>query len=319
MPAEIYSTILAVSDSSGSRYLVPVNARKTLPPGAAMMNATSGGARRGVSKQSLVSKQTPDSPLNHVGLWVGVANINAVSEPHSGTVDIVTAGTNIMAVRSGVIAANTPTKSAFPLRLIIHVDEAGNASLLKEVIQMFRNGTTKVENGVTVVDVPGTQVLITDHQRIPEFTGVALRDGEVVGRRISAIGFDFPKSISHLPMPGSVSLGGAVTSTITLTPALATLPFLHRRHPDHDNLDAKFEDTLTKPEVPTISRAISLSFDTAAPPDSNSEGFGYSLLTGVYQETLSGLHASALKVSGAFQLTRISPVGELNPSSTPSN
>ena len=35
----------------------------------------------------------------------------------------------------------TPTKSEFKLRLLLHVDNTGQARLLKEVVQMWRDGT----------------------------------------------------------------------------------------------------------------------------------------------------------------------------------
>ncbi len=58
------------------------------------------------------------------GLWVGTATLDAVSEAHS---------TNAV--------TPTPVKSPLSLRLLVHVDSSGQARLLKEVIQMWRNGS----------------------------------------------------------------------------------------------------------------------------------------------------------------------------------
>ena len=141
-----YSSVLEIRDGAGTRLLVPVKA--------------SGG-----------SADTPAGPLNeakaHAGLWVGNATINAVSEAHSAN------PTN-----------PTPTKSEMNLRLLLHVDANGQTRLLKEVIQMWRDGTyTNDGSGNLVTDQPGRYVLLTDDTLIGQFQGATLRDGEPVGRR----------------------------------------------------------------------------------------------------------------------------------------
>jgi len=45
--------------------------------------------------------------------------------------------------------------------------------------------------------------------------------------------------------------------------------------------------------------------------------FGYNEMGGNYQETITGIHKSAIYVSGTFRLTRVSLIAELNPSPTP--
>jgi hypothetical protein len=120
-----YSSALEIRDGAGTRLLVPVTA--------------SGG-----------SAETPAGPLNaakaHAGLWIGNASINAVSEAHSAN------PTN-----------PTPTKSEMNLRVLLHVDANGQTRLLKEVIQMWRDGTyTNDGSGNLVVAKPGQYVLLTD-------------------------------------------------------------------------------------------------------------------------------------------------------------
>jgi len=71
------------------------------------------------------------------------------------------------------------------MRLILHVDSSGQARLLKEVVQMWRDGTyTNNSQGMQVLDKPGTYVLLTRDALLGEFKGSVLRDGTMVGRRI---------------------------------------------------------------------------------------------------------------------------------------
>jgi len=124
-------------------------------------------------------KGTVGAGINELaGLWVGSATINAASEVSSSSTN------------------PTPTKSELSLRLLIHVAANGQARLLKEVIQMWRNGTyTNDGSGNLVADKPGQFVLLTDDTLIPLFGGSSLRDGESVGRRLSTVGYRlrFPK------------------------------------------------------------------------------------------------------------------------------
>src|SRR6185295_13363375 len=126
-----YASIFEVTDDLGTRHLIPVTAGKLLP------------ARTALAAQPGVGNRL-------AGLWVGTASITNVNEANS------TQPTRL-----------TPTRSAFDLRLVIHVDGNGKAWLLKEVIQMWQNGTTTTnEAGQAVTDKPGRYVLLTDDSLI---------------------------------------------------------------------------------------------------------------------------------------------------------
>src|SRR5262249_30646071 len=82
--------------------------------------------------------------------------------------------------------------SEFPLRLIVHVDSTGKARLLKSVVQMWQDGTTK---GDHTVDVPGHYVLVTDDALLTisatsKFKASTLIDGQKSARRISTPAYD---------------------------------------------------------------------------------------------------------------------------------
>lgn len=282
--SNVYRSIVEVRDGAGTLLRVPVFVEnRTIPE-----------ANRGT-----VAAAASDNPL--AGLWVGFATLDAVSEAHSANPSTPTA-----------------TKSPLSLRLLVHVDANGQTRLLKEVLQMWRNGTyTNDGSGNLVVDKPGQYVLLTDDSLIPLFEGAALRDGESIGRRLSTIGYDFPSTPTNnfLNLSGMFGIGESLNGTLTLPPDHPTNPFKHKYHPDHDNLNAKFDKPTT--EVFSTTRVIQLDFsstplDGPAVPD-----FGYKEMGGIYRETITGVHKNAIHVSGIFRLSRISLIGELNPNPTP--
>jgi hypothetical protein len=235
------------------------------------------------------------------GLWVGVSTLKAVSEVHGPNPTVPTA-----------------TESEMNLRVLLHVDSSGQTRLLKEVIQMWRDGTfTTNEQGEQVVETPGEYVLLTDDSKIPLFKGSAIRDGEPVGRRVSTIGYDFattPPSNS-LALTGTFGIGQTLAGTLETPSAHPTNPFRHKYHPDHDNLNARFDG----PTVEAYSTARQITFDfTAAPPGGPAApDFGYNEMGGTYREIITGIHKKPIHLSGTFRLSRVSLIPELNPSPTP--
>ena len=299
MTADTYETVLEVVDGQGVRLLIPLVADREL--------SNTGSSSSGLAK-SIGSRIAS-------GLWLGLASINAVSEAHSGplatnvstgfTLELETnATTGIVVtnrvpnsvVRTAPSMAPTPTASEFNLPVILHVDATGTVRLLKEVIEMWRDGTTtNTPDGTTVVVVPGREVLVTDETKITGLTGILSRDGTPVGRRHSTAGFDFAEN--ELPMAGSLAPGGTVTTTNTLSETFARNPFRHRYHPAHRR-------------GLTIRRVLRLEVDPAS--TNSPPGYGDSLLVGTYRETVTGLHKTNIVASGPFRLTRVSTTAVLN-------
>jgi hypothetical protein len=89
-----------------------------------------------------------------------------------------------------------------------------------------------------------------------------------------------------------------------------TNPFIHQYHPDHDNLNARFN--APQRESYDITRSCQFTFTTVPPVDNVSgTGWGASVIGGYYQETISGLHRKPLQVSGYFELRRASELGSI--------
>jgi hypothetical protein len=197
MKANLFETVLEVTDGLGSRQLVPITVFR---PAAATAGASTNRRKIGTADVG----QPPSAEVSsHVGLWVGVATVNAVSEAHSGplitnvvmgfTIQLETNATTGKVTtnripnsltRTSPSMAPTPTGSEFNLRLLLHVDGNGQTRLLKQVIEMWQDGTsTNDVDGNTVLVTPGHYVLLTDDSLIGQFTGVSARDGVPVGRR----------------------------------------------------------------------------------------------------------------------------------------
>ena len=281
MTNDLYATVLEVRDGAGTLYHLPVTAQR--PAGLAGQNT--GGGAIPVALQA--------------GLWVGDVTVNAVAETYNNPTN------------------PTPVSAPFDLRMILHVDTNGTTRLLREVIQMFRVGTyTNNAAGQQVLSQPGQYVLLTDDTLLSQFTGAALRDGTPVGRRISTASFDFdpPGGTNYIVMNGGFGVNNTLGCSITLAPATPTNPFLHRYHPDHDNLDAFYQPLSANvpQEVYTVTRQIQLQFTPTDPAGTPSTDYGYNTIGGVYNETIQGIHRNPLVSRGTFHLTRVVTTPVLN-------
>ena len=271
-----YQSLLLITNDTGSlRFTVPVSAEglRTLKPDGTSVHP-------------------------YAGLWKGYAEIDRVSMP------------------SPEASAPLKTKSTFPLRLILHVDAQGKAHLLPNVVLMWKDGTLKPDPqnpAVEIVDTPGRFVLVTDEALIPRFKGVTLRDGEQVGRRISSIVFGMGEP---LPLEGNSGdprlLGKELRGALSTDHDDRLNPFKHLYHPDHDNLDPRFEKKLAEgKESFSVERELSLVF-ARDPEEGCLPGWGDDQLSGTYRETIRGIHSQPIRVEGVFRLYQMSGVDRLN-------
>ena len=91
---------------------------------------------------------------------------------------------------------------------------------------------------------------------------------------------------------GSLAPTGTLSFTVPLGYDADTNPFVHRYHPDHDNLDPLFGTKLgVGKESWTVNRAITLTFATSL-PEVTDPAWGVSMLGGTYSETVTGLRAT---------------------------
>ncbi len=223
---------------------------------------------------------------SRAGLWVGAALVS--------TVDQITAAPAPLGDGTASVDVTTEADASvpkeFPLRLILHRNDAGQVTLLQRV---------------HVGEDSGGTVIATADEAL-------LDPAKVSGaRRISS---------SHWPLGTKLAVGGdlGITGTVTFNSTLphtaATNPFVHSYHPDHDNKDAQFSPTVlpSGEESPTVARAVTLAF--TGDPSSlglSDLGWGSTTLGGNYSETLTGLRAQPITVKGTFVLYRITNIPTL--------
>jgi hypothetical protein len=229
------------------------------------------------------------------GLWVGEAVVGRVQnqlQTFARNAD----GTNIVDdngrhVLLGTVDTKTDTAQEFRLRLIVHMDQNGTARLLSNVYY-------------GVLDNAESSLGFTLRQKGIKPTALAS------ATRITAV--HLPLDVAA-PLTGSLAPGSQHAVTVTLPHTDATNPFLHTYHPDHDNLDARFNAAPLAAGIEslTVSRTITLTLD-AASPDAD-PAWGTNVLTGNYAETVSGLHKNPIGTEGRFTLRRLSEVTTLVP------
>lgn len=279
--ADRMEEVLEISDELGQRVLLAVGANTTQPLAQLRAGAAGKGAAPAKSATALA------------GLWVGNVEITAVSE----------------AQRAGT--EPRPVLRPFAQRMILHVDAGGSVRLLKDVIQMWQDGSyrpSSIDPNFREVDQPGRHVLITEPSLIPLYTGPSNRDGQPVGLRVSTVAYDFVGT--SLELNGDFGPGGQVSGSLVLPSDLPTNPFLHRYHPDHDNLDPQFLNRVD--EAYQVVRNLRFDFVAEDPSGTNPPGWGDRIVGGTFSESISGLHKNPIFLAGRFRFERISAVSTLN-------
>ncbi len=276
-----FQSLFEVTDDLGTRWIVPA---RVAPAEASVV----GNPSSGLSSQSL-----PTSVHTFAGLWMGEAVINAVSQPAHPGDPILT----------------RPAGGQLQFRLIVHVDAAGTARLLQHVF-LVRKPPTYIPDpanpGFETIDQPARTMAVTDEELIPQLIGT----GEVIGRRASSAAFGFKEPLA---LGGGAFGDGALIGALALDYDHPLNPFKHLYHPDHNNLDERFEQKLPEgKEAFTVTRSIALEFAATDPLGLNPPSWGDTEVGGTYRETITGLHRIAIRISGNFRLVRVLPAAALN-------
>jgi hypothetical protein len=298
----LFAGILRLTDSLGlSQVDVSVSAEKANTAGLWV-----GGAVVSYVSHSLkaYAKAANDLELSQLlarlQLEEGANGYHYERDPASGRVLVFGGPENKTGsyLLDGAIKTDSGTvASAFPLRLIFHHDGT-TAHLLRKVYSGIGLGSNTV-------------VTLREDALLPAFLATA--------RRMSSV--HLPTSPSNAPWICEGAMGPGATLTVTIPLAynddVSSNPFLHTYHPDHDNLDAQFSDTLPSGlESYGVTRQMTLTF--TAPGDNFNELTQSSRdLAGHYAEliTFEGRAGQAREYNalGAFTLKRISEIATLTP------
>jgi hypothetical protein len=244
------------------------------------------------------------------GLWVGQASVNQVGE-YLKTYQLDAQGDPIVGTNGQFVRLSTNTALGsvprpFPLRLLIHNPASGPAMLLQRVfVGLDANTNTIVASKESFLN--------------PSLLAQA--------RRISAT--HLPWSLENQPwqFSGSLSFSSTLTTSVLLDyNDRASSPFIHEYHPDHDNLDATFQNVLVQgAESYSVRRDITLSVNPPANDFASLTTSGQTL-AGSYAESITILgfpnadnsnDSHQFQVRGTFYLNRIANIPILTSSTSP--
>ena len=203
------------------------------------------------------------------GLWIGEARVSAVESKVPSSAD-------------------TDTPQGYPLRYLIHVDDAGAARVLSQVFlgklagESPQDGITPLESNLSTADKAGASRIVAAHLPLDRV----------------------------LATTGSFAVGSSLSCTIATPFDDPVSPFVHQYHPDHDNKSGSTA-LVSGQESYDISRAVTFTLAATPPEGVSPIGYGGSVIAGTYAEVISGLHKDTLQVAGTFTLHRVSEIGTL--------
>ena len=288
------------------------------------------------------------SDLN--GLWSGVAVISDVSQiegtsavvPVRATASAVASGgkvTEISLNNSGLFYTTVPT---------VTISGGGGSGATASVVVLpngrlqqltLTNGGAGYTSNPTVTIAPPTgrpgqvpasfNVPLLLHRdstgvtRIIQQVFVAAQTSGILlatGEKLLPAGVKPTGRMSVASLPvgtirtattGSIGRSGSSVFEILLDYDSDSNPFVHRYHPDHDNLDARFETKLPAGrESLTVKRTVTLEFlpSVAGVTDPS---WGSTMLGGTYTEVVEGLRPVPITISGSFVINRVSDAASL--------
>ncbi|MGV3659276.1 MAG: hypothetical protein ACO1TE_03805 [Prosthecobacter sp.] len=211
-------------------------------------------------------------PASVAGLWMGDVVVNQVTSTVAGS-------------------PGATTLRPFPLRYLLHVDDASNARLLSQVF-----------TGVLAA-APNNHGICTSEAALKA-------DSKRSAMRMVAA--HMPLDLALTPNSGTVALGNTVQWTLPLPFDNKVNPMVHQYHPDHDNKDARRQPIPTSGvESHTITRTVSFQFLSTPPQGTSSSGWGTTVLGGNYSETITGVHKLPLTTAGTFTFRRVNDIGAI--------
>lgn len=264
----------------------------TLHAGIVRVTDTAGFSRVDLPLSATVASRS--------GLWVGEATVREVRH-YLRNFEKDAEGVPVADVtgRYKVSSEDTTlgsTARAFRLRFILHLDEAGGVSRL---LQRVYYGLNEAQQ---------TVVATREDLLAPAHLAAA--------RRIAAV--HLPWSAANTPWTGTGAVQPGSTLSFNVPLAYddqAANPFLHTYHPDHDNLNPAFDQTLPQgSESYGVIRDLAFTFQTPADDFTSLTTEGGSLLGG-YAETITfrgqGTETRRFDVQGVFSLGRVSDIATL--------
>lgn len=241
------------------------------------------------------------SIAHSTGLWIGNAMINEVQHYLVQYDRVGMDGTPQMDEYGSyrIFSTNTTmgaTVRSYPLRLLVHQGTNGNAKLMQRIYFGIDS------SGATIL--ARTEDLL-NQDRLEE------------ARQVSVIHLPWSADNEMWTFDGPLGPGAEITAEVVIPYTHeASNPFVHTYHPDHDNLDARFENELPRGvESYDIVRKMTLTVQDPVRTDFGSIVNASGMIIGVYEEELillgRGEASRTLHSRGAFAMNQVVDIGKI--------
>lgn len=298
-PGDLVAGIIRVMDDLGySQIDVPVTAAAGSTAGLWVGTALVSQVQQYLTQYVMASDlPTLTNVLSQLNLS-NTATVSYIIDPDTSRVvrqTLVGSALTVDYLTRDASSTNLSVASPYSLRLIMHYDGGTNVTLMQRVYL----GLDPSSNQVVAL----RQSLLDPAQLS-------------TAHRISSVHFPWSPEANNtgwISQSGSLREGGSLLFSVPLrADNAASNPFIHTYHPDHDNLDAQFQNPASAgSESYDILRQISMQVN---PPgnDFNALTSRATKLSGNYHETITVTGAPSqsrsFDIGGAFSLNRISPI-----------
>jgi hypothetical protein len=295
-PGSTAAGILRMTDSLNQLQVdVPVSAKMSSTAGLWVGNAVVNKVNEYLTTYQLAATDDAmNALLTSLHLLPAPAGVSYARDPQSNRIIKFENGSGSYLVKD-VNTSAADVARPYPLRLIIHNNPTGTATLLQRAF--------------VGINTAGDQIVATKQS--------ALDPNQLdSARRISVAHLPFTDANAGWNFSGPLAASANISATATVDHRdQETNPFLHTYHPDHDNLDSLFKKQLDPGEESyVISRVFRL---LVTPPnnDFTSLTSAANQFSGQYTEriTLTGRNGftRSFDVSGGFLLNRITTTATL--------
>jgi len=248
----------------------------------------------GVSCDGAVS-----SLLDPQGLWVGQVTVT----------DVERAPTRQGGVNAWSGDGPVPVSRPFTFRVIFHVDSNGTTRLLQRALVAWQP-TVETMDPLSETPTNSIMAILTDEANAKTYA--TLHPAAKIARVSSPC---FPLMAPLRTKTGSVfSAFGSLAVEVALPYNDPVNPFVHRYHPQHDNLqyDNGVATNLAEGiESYTVTRSMAFYFQPLDPGrGTTNRQWGVTENGGRFEETVTGLNKT-IRSAGTFRVERVSRIGEL--------
>jgi hypothetical protein len=261
------------------------------------------------------------APAYDVSLWTGLCTDRLVKQRDLG--QAVNGSLNLTLASA---ALNQPPASvSYQLlgggtQYVVYVEQLGGGGAAGKGIAC---GEIAVGAPTKMTDGAGSDFKFRVLLRVAENGSVSLLPYYVFTetQRVSSVAFSNPRPLTATVAFATV--GQPLYFPVTVAANDPLNPFKQKYHPDHDNLDAKFNpiELNTVPaylwESPEVRRRITLElsdvlpFSGATADDAIALDWGGANWGGFYREVIQGLHKNDITVKGYFVIRQVLPGGRL--------